>query len=65
MRNAFRCTPDGSLDRVYLRHCAVYRLLKQGRIGAARAADLLLCSPRIRVAVVEMWKNGPLPNMQA
>jgi hypothetical protein len=61
--NAFRHTRTGALDREYLRTCAVYRLLRQGRIGAARAVDLLTCPVRIRRAVVEIWKAGPLKEM--
>ncbi len=65
MLNSFhRGTLDGSLDREYLRTCAVYRLLKSGRIGRAKAASLLTCAKNTRVSVVEMWKSGPLPNMK-
>lgn len=40
--NLFRCgTEDGSLDRKYLRICAVYRLLQKRIIDKARALDLL------------------------
>lgn len=38
--NVFRCTPDRSLDRLYLRTCALYRLLKTGRIDKAQAKAL-------------------------
>lgn len=61
--NAFRCTPDRQLDRVYLRTCAVYRLLRQRRIGQARAVALLICPVRTRAGLVELWKGGPLPDM--
>jgi hypothetical protein len=61
--NAFRCTPDRRLDRVYLRTCAVYRLLRQGRIGQERAIELLTCPPKDRRALTELWKSGPLPGM--
>jgi hypothetical protein len=62
--NAFRCTPDRSLDRIYLRTCAIYRLLRQRRIGVARAEQLLLCPAHLRRALVELWRSGPLPDMQ-
>ncbi len=63
--NLFRCTPDGSLDKQYLRICAVYRLLKKQRIGKARATQLMKargvkCAP----ATVEMWMANPLKNIQ-
>ena len=38
--NAFRITPDGSLDKEYLRICAIYRRMSNGRITAARAREL-------------------------
>lgn len=38
--NAFRMTASGGLDRVYLRTCAIWRLLKAGRITAADARAL-------------------------
>ncbi len=58
--NAFRCTPDRSLDKVYLRTCAVYRMLKLRRIDRQRAVDLLLCPPKTRTGLVELWLAGPL-----
>ena len=39
--NLFRATPDGSLDKQYLRLCAVYRLMKAGKIAKGRAIQLL------------------------
>jgi hypothetical protein len=57
MRNIFRCTPDRSLDRTFLRHCAVRRLFERGRISAERAAQLLLCKPAMRKAVVATWTD--------
>ena len=54
--NAFRMTPDGSLDRPYLRTCAIYRLLKNGRIDKRRAIEI---APRL-TATIEIWLNGPL-----
>jgi hypothetical protein len=66
--NAFRCTPDRSLDREYLRVCAVYRLLKSGRISKSQAIEI--SQRRIRgchrkqdgwlKATIELWLNGPL-----
>jgi hypothetical protein len=61
--NIFRCTPDKSLDKVYLRTCVVYRLLKRERIGKARAAQLLKVSNPLRL--IELWQSGPLKNMKA
>ena len=69
--NVFRMTPDGSLDRVYLRTCAIYRLLKSGRIGQARAIELqrlpIKGAYRERdrlVGLIEIWKAGPLKDMR-
>ena len=64
--NIFRCTKDGSLDKQYLRTCAVYRLLKTGRIDKARAIELL----RQRYishaqGVVELWLAHPLKHLEA
>lgn len=39
--NLFRHAKDGSLDRQYLRICAVYRLMKSGRITKDTAVALL------------------------
>lgn len=61
--NLFRCTTDGSLDKQYLRTCAVYKLLKQGRIDKTRAVELLTVSKPIRI--VELWLSGPLKNIAA
>lgn len=68
--NAFRMTPDRSLDMVYLRVCAIYGLLKRGKIDKAQAIEL--SRRRIRhthkqppdwlVATIEIWLNGPLRN---
>lgn len=62
--NLFRCTPDKSLDRKYLRTCAVYRLLKQKRIGFARALELLAerHGSNLR-GTVELWRAHPLKDM--
>jgi hypothetical protein len=69
--NAFRMTDDGALDRVYLRTCAIYRLLKSGRIGQARAIELqrLPIKGAYRqadrlVCLIEIWKAGPLKDMR-
>lgn len=55
-RNVFRDPRTGKLDRVYLRTCAVYRLLKHGRIDKARALEI---APHLR-ATIEIWLSGPL-----
>lgn len=61
--NLFRCTPDGRLDREYLRTCAVYKLLKKGIIDKRRACELLLVSnPK---ALVELWLKYPLKGIAA
>lgn len=65
--NAFRCTPDRSLDREYLRTCAIYRLLKNGRIDKYGALELARrkipgCprNPTRLDGTIEVWLNGPL-----
>ena len=74
MQNLFRCTPDRSLDRLYLRTCAIYRLLKAGKIDKARALELQnrrfaareqstdrLSPPRgYLTGTIELWLSGPL-----
>jgi len=67
MRNVFRCTPDRSLDRVYLRTCAIYRLLKGGYIDRDKAIELSWRPYRngrkVTVnlgATIDLWLNGPL-----
>lgn len=63
--NLFRCTPDRSLDRKYLRTCAVYRLLKRQRIGKARAL-VLLAEKHGRadmLPLVELWRAHPIKEM--
>lgn len=59
--NAFRHTPNGSLDRPYLRVCAVYRLMRQRRIDKPRAIELLKARrvPHAQ-ALVELWLAGAL-----
>ena len=68
--NVFRCTPDRSLDREYLRTCAIYRLLKSKRIGLARAVELgdlpirgVHRRPGRLRATIEIWRGGPLRDM--
>lgn len=57
--NAFRATPDGKLDRQYMRVAACYRLLRRGIIAPERAIDLLaerrVDKPR---RLVELWLTG-------
>lgn len=64
--NLFRCgTKDGSLDKQYLRICAVYRLLSRGRIGKARAIDLLAARKVEKPKrLLEMWLAWPLKNLE-
>ena len=67
--NLFRQTADKSLDRKYLRVCAVYRLMKRGQIGKARAIELLAAkhSPaemRTLRATVELWIANPFKRIQ-
>jgi len=71
MGNAFRCTPDGSLDRLYLRTCTVYRLLKAGKIGQAQALEISNrplrrgWKPKDHLKrTIELWKSGPLKGMK-
>lgn len=63
--NIFRCTPDRSLDKQYLRTCAVYKLLKKGRIDKSRAIELLTINDYYgsRKRLIELWLNGPLKNL--
>lgn len=64
--NLFRCTPDQSLDREYLRICAVHRLLSRKRIGFARAVELL-GERRVKEPkrLVELWRGSHLAEMGA
>lgn len=59
--NCFRNIMDGSWDKQYLRICVVYRLLmRQGRIGKARAIELLAQRKVEKPArLVEMWLANP------
>ena len=61
---------SGKLDRRYLRTCAVYRLLKLGKIGQAEAGQI--ANRKIRgeprqpdylKGTIEIWKSGPLKDM--
>jgi hypothetical protein len=71
MSNLFRQTRDGSLDRYYLRTCAIYRLLKSRRIDKAGALALArrpikrlkpwqYAPPKRLDATIEIWLKGPL-----
>lgn len=68
--NAFRCTQDKSLDRLYLRTCAIYRLLKSKRIGMAQALELqnlpikgVYKKPDYLKGTIEIWRNQQLKDM--
>lgn len=66
--NLFRCTPDRSLDRKYLRVCAVYKLLKRKRIGQAEALKRLAerhnaAEMQILQRTVEIWRSHPIKDM--
>jgi len=64
--NLFRCTPDRSLDKQYLRICAVYRLMSRDRLGKARAIELLE-ERNVKSAsrLVEIWLSWPLHDRAA
>lgn len=56
---------DGSLDRKYLRVCAVYRMMKRCGLGKERALELLAGrhtkkEMAILRGTVELWLSGPL-----
>ncbi len=67
--NLFRAgMKDGSLDRKYLRVCAVYRLLRKQIIGQARALELLAQRHTAKEmetlkGTVGLWRAHPLPEM--
>lgn len=69
--NLYRAgTSDGSLDKQYLRTCAVYRLLKQKRIGFQRAIELLAernppSMMKTMRGTVELWRANTLKDMLA
>lgn len=67
--NVFRCTPDRTLDRYYLRTCAIYRLLKNGCIDKAGALEIARrripgahAKPDRLDGTIELWLAGPLRN---
>ena len=72
MQNVFRMR-DGTLDRVYLRTCAIYRLLKHGLIGKAVAKELaarpfrnLSVRPgreRYLDSTIEIWARDVIKDM--
>ena len=69
--NVFRCTPDRSLDRYYLRTCAIYKLLKHGHIDKAGALELAArpirgcyAKPDRLNGTIELWLNGPLRSVR-
>ncbi len=67
--NLFRQTADKSLDRKYLRVCAVYRLMSRGLVGKSRAIELLAEKHSTREmqtlqATVELWIANPFKRMQ-
>lgn len=53
--NMFRLT-NGQLDKKHLRVCATFKLLKQERITADRAIELL-AERNVNASVVSHWKN--------
>ena len=63
--NQFRDVRTGSWNHEYLRICVVYRLLSRGRIGKARACELL-AQRRVEkpLRLVELWMGGPLRRME-
>lgn len=66
--NLFRQTKDRSLDRKYLRVCAVYRLLRKQVIGRARALELLAqkhtaAEMATLRGTVDLWRAHPIKNM--
>lgn len=64
--NLFRQTKDGSLDRKYLRVCAVYRLLSKRMIDRSRAIEFLAqrhTPMRSLRKTVELWLAHPLKNL--
>lgn len=69
--NLFRCgTKDGSLDKKYLRVCSVYKLLKRGVIGKARAFELLAQRHNEREmqtlhGTVALWQQHSFKDMAA
>ena len=67
--NLFRQTPDGRLDKKYLRVCAVYRLLKRHVIGKAEGLRLLAQRHTERemknlCGTVDLWHAHPIKDMR-
>lgn len=67
--NLFRQTPDGRLDKKYLRVCAVYRLLKRHAIGKADALKLLAqrhtpSEMNSLRGCVDLWHAHPIKDMR-
>lgn len=67
--NLFRQTPDQSLDRKYLRVCAVYRLMRKQIIGKSRAIELLAerhseKEMKMLRGTVELWMAHPFKNIE-
>jgi hypothetical protein len=64
--NWFRLTPDGRLDRQYLRVCAVYRcVVRYGmRRQAALAALFQVMPERDAKALVSVWAQTPAARTQ-
>lgn len=65
--NVFRCTPDRSLNRYYLRTCAIYRLLKNRHVDKEGAKALarrpipgVYAKPDRLDGTIEIWLAGPL-----
>jgi hypothetical protein len=63
--NAFHMTPDKRLDRLYLRTCAIYRLLKNGRITRQQALEIqerpirhTHKRPGYLTNTIQLWKVG-------
>lgn len=64
--NLFRTTPDGSLDKQYLRICAVGRLVDRGLVGKARAVELLEeRKVKNASATVDIWLAHPSQRRKA
>jgi len=66
--NLFRQTKDRSLDRKYLRVCAVYRLLSKQIIGKSRAIELLAERHSAQEmkslrGTVDLWLSHPLKRL--
>lgn len=67
-RNAFRDVWTRELDKKYMRVCSVHRLLQRGRIGFARAIQLLAqrhtkSEMKLLRGTVELWRGNHLKEM--